>query len=55
MQQILANVARNKQTGSELFLVPLHITNELVFVKIDFGPELDIQLKERVTEFANGT
>ena len=52
MQKILAKVARNKHTESELFLVSLDFSEELESIKTDFGPELDKQLKELVTEFA---
>jgi hypothetical protein len=31
----------------------LHFVEELESMKIDFGPELDIQLKELVTEFSD--
>ena len=44
-----------KQTESELFLVSLHFAKELEFIKTDFGPELDTQLKELVTKFADVT
>ena len=55
MHKILAKVARSKHTESELFLVSLHFDEELESIKIDFGPELDTQLKELVTEFADVT
>ena len=55
MQKILAKVARNKHTESELFLVSLDFSEELESIKTDFGPELDKQLKELVTEFADVT
>jgi hypothetical protein len=40
---------------SELFLVSLNFSEELESIKSDFGPELDKQLKELVTEFADFT
>jgi hypothetical protein len=46
MHKILAKAARSKHRESELFLVSLHFVEELESVKIDFGPELDTQLKE---------
>ena len=55
MQKILDKAARNKHTESELFLVSLQFSEELKSIKTDFGPELDIQLKELVTEFADVT
>jgi hypothetical protein len=50
MQKILAKVARNKHTESELFLVSLHFAEELESIKPGFGPEFDTQLKELVTD-----
>ena len=41
MQKMLAKVARNKHTESELFLVSLHFSKELESIKMDFGSELD--------------
>jgi len=35
--------------------VSLHSSEELESIKTDFGPELDIQLKEYVTEFSDVT
>jgi len=55
MHKILAKVARNKLTESELLLVSLRFAEELESIKTDFGPELDMQLKELVTKFANVT
>ena len=55
MQQILAKAARNKHTESELFLVSLHFAEELEHIKTNFSLELDIQLKELVTEFFDVT
>jgi hypothetical protein len=55
MQKILAKAARNKHTKSELFLVSLHFFEELESIKTVFGPELDTQLKELVTEFVDVT
>jgi len=55
MQKILAIVARNKHTDSELFLVSLHFAKELKYIKTDFGPKLDIPHKELVTKFADVT
>ena len=52
MQKILAKSARNKHTNSELFLVSLHFAEELESMKTNVGLELDIQLKQLVTEFA---
>jgi hypothetical protein len=55
MQVILAKAARNKYAESELFLVSLHFSEELESIKTDFGPELDKQLKELITEFVDVT
>jgi hypothetical protein len=55
MQKILAKAARNKHTESELFLVSLHFFEESESIKTDFDPELDTQLTELVTEFADVT
>ncbi len=55
MHKILAKVVRNKRTQSELFLVSLHFAEEVESIKTDFGPELDTQLKELVTEFVDVT
>ena len=55
MQKIIVKVARNKHTESELFLMSLHFSEELESIKTDFGPELDIQLKKLITEFADVT
>ena len=55
MQKILAKVARKKHTKIELFLVSLHFAKEFDSFKTDYGPELDIPLKEFVTEFADFT
>ena len=52
---MLAEAARNTHTESELFLVSLHFSEELESIKTDFVPELDIQLKELVTEFTDVT
>jgi hypothetical protein len=38
-----------------LFLASLHFAEELEYIKRDFGPELDPQLKEMVTEFVDVT
>jgi hypothetical protein len=35
--------------------VSLHFSEELESIKKDFGPELDTQLKKRVTEFVDVT
>ncbi len=42
-------------TESELFLVSLYFSEQLESIKIDFGPELDIQHKVLVTEFVDVT
>jgi hypothetical protein len=55
IQEILAKSARNKRTESELFLVPLNFAEALESIKTNFGTELDTQLKELVTEFADVT
>jgi hypothetical protein len=55
MQKISAKAARNKHTESELFLVPLHFSEELESMKTDFGSKLDTQLKKLVTEFVDVT
>ena len=55
MQKIFAKAARNKHTKSELFLVSFRFAEELECIKTNVGPELDIQLKELVTEFAHVT
>ena len=55
IQQILAKAVRNKHTESELFLVSLHFAEELESIKTNFGPELDIKLKELITEFDDVT
>jgi len=41
MQKILAKVARNTHTKNELFLLSLKFVEELEYIKMDFGPELD--------------
>ncbi len=55
MQKILAEVARNKHTKSELLFVLLHFAKELESIKTDFGPELDTPFKELVTKFTDVT
>jgi hypothetical protein len=55
MQKILTKAARNKHNECELFLVSLHFHEELQTIKTDFGSELDIELKELITEFADVT
>jgi hypothetical protein len=55
MQKILAKAARNKHTECELFLVSLHFSEELKLIETDFGPELDTQLKNLITKFADVT
>ncbi len=55
MQKILVKVARNKHTESELFLVSLHFSEELESIKMEFGPDMDTQLKKLVTQFADVT
>jgi hypothetical protein len=55
MQKNLAKAARNKHTKSDFFLVSLHFSEGLESIKTDFGPELDIQLKELITEFTDVT
>ena len=55
MHKILAKAARNKRAESELFLESIHFAIELESIKTDFGPELDTQLKELVTEFTDVT
>jgi hypothetical protein len=51
----IAKAARNKQIESELFLVSLHFAEESESIKTNFGPELDIHLKELVTKFVDVT
>jgi hypothetical protein len=53
MQKIVTKAARNKRNECELFLVSLYFNEELQLIKTDLGPELDIQLKELITEFAD--
>ncbi len=55
MQKILAKVVRSRLAESELFLVSLHFSEVLESIKMDFGPELDTQLKQLVTEFSDIT
>ena len=55
MHKILAKATRSKHTESELLLMPFHFAEELESIKADFGPELDTQLKELVTHFADVT
>ena len=56
MHKELTKAARDKHTNkSELFRGSLHFVEELESIKTDFGPELDIQLKELATEFADVT
>jgi hypothetical protein len=55
MKKILAKVARNKHTLSELLLVSIHFVEELESIRTKFGPKLDIQLKELVTKFVDVT
>ena len=38
-----------------MFIVSLHFVEESEYIKTDFGPELDTQLKELVIEFADVT
>jgi len=55
MQEILSKAARNRHNECELFQVSLHLNEELQSIKTDFGPKLDNQLKELITEFATAT
>ncbi len=55
MQKIVSKATYNKHTKSELLLVSLNFSEQLESIKTDFGPELDIQVKELVTEFADVT
>ena len=55
MHKILAKAARSKPTKNEFFLVSLHFAEEFESIKTNFGPELDTQLKELITEFADVT
>jgi hypothetical protein len=55
MQKVFARAARNKHIESELFLGPLHFPEELESITTDFGPELNIPLKELDNEFADVT
>jgi hypothetical protein len=55
MQNFVAKAARNKHTESELFLVYIHFAKELESIKTEFGPILDIPLKDLLTQFADVT
>ncbi len=55
MQKNLAKAARSMRTESELFLVSLHFFEEFDSIKTGFASELDSQLKQLVTEFADVT
>jgi len=56
MQKMIAKATRSKHTKSKLFLVSLHFAEESESIKTDdFGPELETQLKELVTEFVDVT
>jgi hypothetical protein len=55
MQKTLATVARNKHTNSGLFSLSLDFAEELESIETNFGPELDIQLKELVTKSVDVT
>ncbi len=43
------------QRAQRLFLVSLLFPEKMESIKSDFGPELDIQIEELVTEFAEVT
>jgi hypothetical protein len=47
--------ARNKKNPTGVFLTSLHFAEELAIVKIDFGEQLDQQLRHLMTEFADIT
>ena len=51
MDQIIVKQARNKKNPRDVFLISLHFVEYLASVKIDFGDQLDQQLKRLITEF----
>ena len=52
MHKILAKAARSKHTKSELFLVSLHLSEELKSIQMDFGPNLTHILKNLLLNLA---
>ncbi len=55
MDQIIVKQAKNKKNPSEIFLISLQFAEDLVSVRSDFGEQLDQQLKQLITEFADVT
>jgi len=55
MNQIIAKHARNKKDPVSVFLISLHLAEELATVKSDFEEQFDQQLKHLITEFADVT
>jgi len=53
--QIIVKQARNKKNPSDVFLISLHIVEELATVKSGYGEQFDKHLKQLITEFADVT
>jgi hypothetical protein len=55
LDQIIFKQARNKKKPSDAFLISLHLAEELPTIKIIFGEQLNKQVKQLITEFADVT